>query len=124
MALPAMADISQSEEKAKADTSDISKKEIQAFAKVNRKIAQIRTAAAKRDGSRIIDLNAPIEKVPEGRKIPTIQALEAHGLTVEQYNQLLTAYKIDEDFRRQVVRALINLQPDPEPRGTGTRKCC
>lgn len=103
-------------------TLDVSKKEIQAFAKANVKVAKVQTAFTKRDGSKTIDLNAPVEELPKDQKIPTIQAIEAQGLTVEKYDNLLEAYKSDEIFRSQVVRAILNLQPDPEPLEEGKQK--
>jgi hypothetical protein len=94
---------------------DVSNEEVQAFAKANVKVAKIQTASANEEGNRIVDLNTPIDQLPQEKQIPTIQAIEAEGLTVGKYNKLLNAYKVNEDFRSQVVRAILNLHPDPEP---------
>ena len=111
-AVPAAAGPSRGEEKA---VLDVSNEEIQAFAKANVKVAKIQTASANKEGNRIVDLNAPIDQLPQEKQIPMIQAIEAEGLTVGKYNKLLMAYKLNEAFRSQVVRAILNLHPDPEP---------
>jgi hypothetical protein len=87
--------------------------EVRAFAKANVKVAKIQTASAKKDGREVIDLNAPIDDLPKDKKLPTIQAIKAQGLTVAKYNTLLRAYKTNEDFRSLVVREILNLHPDP-----------
>jgi hypothetical protein len=120
LAFPGAAEPSRGEEKT---VVDLSNEEIQAFAKANVKVAKIQTASAKRDGSKVIDLNAPIEELPKEKKIPTIQAIEAQGLTVAKYNKLLKAYQSDEEFRSQVVRAFLNLHPEPDPLGCRKIKC-
>jgi hypothetical protein len=88
---------------------DLTNEELQAFAKAQVKVAKIQTSSVKKDGSKTIDLNVPVEELPEGQKVSTIQAIEAQGLTVSAYNQLMKAYKADEDFRSEVVRAILNL---------------
>lgn len=101
----------------RVEAQTVGQEEVQAFAKANVKVAKIQTASAEKSGNEVIDLNIPVDKLPEEKKIPTIQAIEAQGLTVAEYNELLEAYKTNEDFRNQVVRALLNLHPDPSDAG-------
>jgi len=101
----------------RVEAKTVGQKEVQAFAKANVKVASIQTAFAEENSKKVIDLNIPVDELPSEKKIPTIQAIEAQGLTVAEYNELLEAYKTDEDFRSQVVRALLNLQPNPKDAG-------
>lgn len=101
----------------RVEAQTVSQEEVQTFAKANVKVARIQTAFAENNGNEVIDLNIPVEELPREKKIPTIQAIEAQGLTVAEYNELLEAYKTNEDFRTQVVRALLNLHPDPTDAG-------
>jgi hypothetical protein len=109
IAFPDMAESSRGEAKPLVNDHEM----VQAFAKANVKVAKIQTASAKKDGREVIDLNAPIDDLPKEKRIPTIQAIEAQGLTVAEYNKLLGAYKTNEDFRSLVVREILNLHPDP-----------
>lgn len=109
MAFPGMAESSRGEAKPLVNENEM----VQAFAKANVKVAKIQTAFAKKGGSEVIDLNVPIDDLPKEKRIPTIQAIEAQGLTVAEYNKLLRAYKTNEDFRSLVVREILNLHPDP-----------
>lgn len=104
-------------ESRRVEAQTVGQEEVQAFAKANVKVAKIQTAFAEKNGNEVIDLNIPVDKLPKEKKIPTIQAIEAQGLTVAEYNELLEAYKTNEDFRSQVVRALLNLHPDPTDAG-------
>lgn len=82
---------------------------IQAFAKAQVEVTRIQTEMGQRDGGKPIDPNVSIKELPPKIKVPAIQAIEGQGLTVETYDELLEAYRANEDLRRQVVRALVNL---------------
>lgn len=88
-----------------------SKEEVQAFAKAQVKVTRIQTSMAKDQGAAKVNPNVPVGKLPREIKQPTVQAIQEHGLTVETYDRILEAYKADEDLRKEVVRATINLYP-------------
>jgi hypothetical protein len=88
-----------------------STEEVQAFAKAQVKVTQIQTSIAKDLGAAKVNPNVPVGKLPREIKQPTVQAIQEHGLTVETYDRMLEAYKADEDLRKEVVRATINLYP-------------
>jgi hypothetical protein len=88
-----------------------SKEEVEAFAKAQVKVTRIQTSMAKGQGAAKVNPNISIRELPQEVKRPTMQAIRDQGLTVETYDRILEAYKADEDLRKEVVRATINLYP-------------